>query len=108
MTEAPWRARVPSALAEFPEGATIARLCRPLADGTQDYCSAYRRIYRTLRACESSGRTRRADHARARMPFAWGKDLSALTWHGQPPGLWQVTAAGADYLQRVSVSGDIR
>ncbi len=92
----PWQVRVLAALAEFPEGAPIARLTRPLADGRRHYDSVYRGIYRALRAFESSGHVQRAGHLRC-LPLGWGQDVPALGAY-RPADLWRITAKGTDYL----------
>jgi hypothetical protein len=92
----PWHIRVLATLAEFPEGAPISRLTRPLADGTRHYDSVYRGIYRTLRAFESSGYAQRAGHLRC-VPLGWGQDAPALGGY-RPAVLWRITPKGAEYL----------
>ena len=86
-----WQVQVLTLLAGFQEGATIARLTHSLIDGTQDDESVYRRIYRALRACESSGYAQQTHRVRQ---FAWGEDAR----YGKPPICWQVTSAGANFL----------
>jgi transcriptional regulator with XRE-family HTH domain len=92
-----WAVRVLTVLAGFPDGAQVARLVQPLADGTRSYDTLYRRVYGTLRTWESQGHAQRAGHARMWPAFGWG--------HGFPvrggyhlPIVWQITAAGTGYL----------
>lgn len=94
--ESPWRARVLAVLAAFPEGTTISRLTRPLADGAHDYDSMYDRIYQALRACEKRGYVRRMGFVDRRVEGSW--DVPGGNGFGYKPVSWKVTLSGADYL----------
>src|SRR5262249_8757785 len=66
-SEMPWRAQVLGVLATFPNGTTVSRLIRPLADGKRDYDSVYNRTYRELRRCEGDGYVRRTSYREQRV-----------------------------------------
>lgn len=94
--DVPWRVLALAALAGFPDGAGVARLARLLASGARDYNSAYRRVYRALRAGEDQGHVHRTYQARPHLPFAWGQ--AETTGYGRPAITWQLTPGGASYL----------
>jgi hypothetical protein len=107
----PWRVRVLAALAGFPDGTTVSRLARPLADGA-GYDVAYRRVYRALGACERRGHVRRAGLLDRRAAGCW-EHAPDGAWLGRGLVSWQVTTAGADYLsawqeQAIPADGDGR
>lgn len=97
----PFRARVLAQLAAYPDGTTIARITRPLADGTHGYDTVYRRIYGALRACERDGLAEQAGWQQLPVPVAWSLDMA--TRNGpQSPVIWKVTPVGAELLHRMN------
>jgi hypothetical protein len=95
-----WRLRVLAALAGFPDGVSIARLTRLLADGTRPYDAVYDSIYNALRSCQRCGYVRRVGpaRARARVQFTWNNDPNSHTCYGDQAVYWQLTPAGTAYL----------
>lgn len=97
---AAFRASVLAQLAAYPGGATIAKITRPLADGTHGYDTVYRRIYGALRACERDGLAEQAGRQRPPVPVAWSLDLIRNT--ARLPVIWKITPADAAHLVQLS------